>query len=75
MSKGGTARTSACAAWSRFACAANAIWQHRKMRCSCHPHILTFVSHRPFGVSIMNAGGLKGYSAGSRMRPWYTPPW
>lgn len=40
-----------------------------------HPHILTFVSQRPLGVSIMKAGGLKGYSAGSRMRPWYTPPW
>jgi hypothetical protein len=24
---------------------------------------------RPLGVSIMKAGGLKGYSLGSRMRP------
>lgn len=32
--------------------------------------ILTPVWKRPLGVSIMKAGGLKGYSAGSRMRPW-----
>lgn len=25
-------------------------------------------------VCIMNEGGLKGYSAGSRMRPWNKPP-
>ena len=33
-------------------------------------HIFTPVSKRPLGESIMNAGGLNGYSAGSRMRPW-----
>jgi hypothetical protein len=32
--------------------------------------ILTPVSKRPLGESIMKAGGLKGYSAGSKMRPW-----
>jgi hypothetical protein len=32
--------------------------------------ILTPVSKRPLGVSITKAGGLKGYSAGMRMRPW-----
>ncbi len=32
--------------------------------------IFMFVSKRPLGVSIMKEGGLKGYSAGSRMRPW-----
>lgn len=32
--------------------------------------ILTPVSKRPLGESIMNAGGLKGYSGGSRIRPW-----
>lgn len=37
-------------------------------------HILTLVWNRPLGVSIMKLGGLKGYSAGSRMRPWYRPP-
>lgn len=31
--------------------------------------ILTPVWKRPLGVSIMNDGGLKGYSGGSRMRP------
>ena len=29
-----------------------------------------FSSKRPFGVSIMIAGGLKGYSEGSKMRKW-----
>lgn len=33
-------------------------------------HILTPVSKRPLGDSIMKPGGLKGYSAGRRMRPW-----
>ena len=32
--------------------------------------ILTPVSNRPLGVSITKAGGLNGYSAGMRMRPW-----
>jgi len=32
--------------------------------------IFTPVSKRPFCVSITNDGGLKGYSGGSRMRPW-----
>ena len=32
--------------------------------------ILTPVSKRPFGDSIRNEGGLKGYSGGNRMRPW-----
>jgi hypothetical protein len=36
--------------------------------------IFTPVWNLPLGVSIMKAGGLKGYSAGSRMRPWYIPP-
>jgi hypothetical protein len=31
--------------------------------------ILVPVWKRPLGVSIMKAGGLKGYSDGSRMRP------
>ena len=30
----------------------------------------TPVSKRPLGVSMMKDGGLKGYSGGSRMRPW-----
>lgn len=32
--------------------------------------IFTPVSKRPEGVSMTKAGGLKGYSAGIRMRPW-----
>jgi hypothetical protein len=32
--------------------------------------ILTPVWKRPLGESIMNAGGLKGYSAGNRILPW-----
>jgi len=30
----------------------------------------TPVSKRPLGVSMMNEGGLNGYSGGSSMRPW-----
>ena len=33
-------------------------------------HILVLVSKRPLGVSMMNEGGLKGYSAGSVILPW-----
>jgi hypothetical protein len=33
------------------------------------------VSKRPLGVSMMMDGGLKGYSGGSKIRPWYKPPW
>ena len=29
---------------------------------------------RPFGVRNTMFGGFIGYSAGSRIRPWYTPP-
>ena len=36
--------------------------------------IFTFVSKRPVGESIRKEGGLKGYSGGSRMRPWKIPP-
>ena len=32
--------------------------------------IFTFVSKRPVGESIRKEGGLKGYSGGSRIRPW-----
>lgn len=37
-------------------------------------HTFVFNSKRPFGVSIMIAGGRKGYSEGSKMRKWYRPP-
>ena len=33
-----------------------------------------FVSNRPDGVKKIILGGLNGYSAGRRIRPWYTPP-
>ena len=32
--------------------------------------IFVCVSNRPLGVRSTNEGGLNGYSAGSRMRPW-----
>ncbi len=35
---------------------------------------LVLSSNLPFGVSIMTAGGRKGYSEGSSMRKWYSPP-
>ena len=35
---------------------------------------LVLSSNLPFGVSIMIAGGRKGYSEGSSMRKWYSPP-
>ena len=40
-------------------------WKSEKER-----QILFPGSKRPLGVSITKAGGLKGYSAGMRMRPW-----
>ena len=33
-----------------------------------------FVLNLPFGVSIMIAGGLYGYSDGKISLPWYEPP-
>lgn len=33
-------------------------------------HTLVLSSKRPFGVSSMMDGGLKGYSPGRRMRTW-----
>ena len=38
------------------------------------PSTLTPVSKRPLGDSMIKEGGLKGYSGGSKMRPWYKPP-
>lgn len=35
---------------------------------------LVLSSKRPLGVRSMMLGGRNGYSAGSRMRKWYSPP-
>lgn len=40
----------------------------------CSWRTLVLSSNLPLGVSIMIAGGRKGYSEGSSMRKWYNPP-
>jgi len=38
-------------------------------------HIFLSGWNRPDGVNILIPGGLKGYSDGNIMSPWYSPPW